>query len=215
MEDDLTEFDLDLTVPQDPEPNLCRNDLTKDCCSCFKKLKPADQGSSCYKVPCQVNGTDGFCVGNGDPLPNGDYIQTEFRCTEGLDQEECFCWIEMEPPIPCREKKCEFQGQDGVCQDVNETTPPSDSYTVPTFMPCDDTQECHCWVSCAGSICEFEGRQGRCLGPTDPRPKGMNFTGTYCDEYETCECWVEEESVDCGNFYHNKYIFCLHIKGFF
>ena len=83
--------------------------------------------------------------------------------------------------------------------------------------------------------CIHEGNTGLCYGPDDLIPKALGLvpTTTFCDTAEQCQCYISESPcaskfnhilsvylsklsrVDCGNFYHNRYIFCQHIKGFF
>ena len=117
VEDDLTQFNLDLTARQDPVPGLCRNDLNEDCCSCFKKHNE-DHGSPCYRLACEAEGEPGICIGQDDPLPNPDeYKQTDVRCNE---EGDCLCWIKKKP---CEDVKCRFNGTEGQCLGLNEPPP--------------------------------------------------------------------------------------------
>jgi hypothetical protein len=63
---------------------LCKNNLKKDCCFCYKKKSESD----CHHKRCTYEGTTGECVGPRD-LPPPDHVKTEGECPD----KGCVCWV--------------------------------------------------------------------------------------------------------------------------
>ena len=78
--DDLSMIDFSV----EKKLGLCKNNLRKDCCFCYKKRGKTD----CHQKSCTYEGMTGECVGpKGSPPLN--HIKTPGECPG----KDCVCWV--------------------------------------------------------------------------------------------------------------------------
>merc|ERR1712096_427503 len=156
--DDLST--IDLTV--DKKLGLCKNNLKKDCCYCYKKKSKTDCSGKCtYKE------RTGVCVAPND-VPPPNHMKTDGKCPG----KHCGCWV----PIS---DKC---SSDPVCeQSLHGECVPEGSDLAdhrPSTYKCkdDDNKNCTCWTPhCFHQDCSAKAYTYK--------------PGDFCERELDCKCY--------------------------
>merc|ERR1712151_285230 len=179
---------IDLTV--DKKLGLCKNNLKKDCCHCYKKKGTTDCGGKCtYKD------RTGVCVQAGDdPPPN--HKKTDGKCPG----KDCVCWVPISKECS-RDPVCERSLRGQCLSDKVVVGPPN--YRPSTYKCKDqDHKNCTCWTPhCENPVCTQKG--GLCILPWEEVPAGYTPTEDYCNEELGCQCYARkscEPTKECERF---------------